>query len=146
MINKNKLNDLWKIIYRNSNLLINNKTRLSNFLQPYNKILYGGGDRVLSIKYDNNKYDFLETCQNKIKYFIFGIITLSKKSKIFFDNESHDDNYFILYSKNEEECVTVVINNKIAEIHGIGNYDTCLIDTNVNIGSTLLKIKIKMLQ
>ena len=40
MINKNKLNDLWKIIYRNSNLLINNKTRLSNFLQPYNKILY----------------------------------------------------------------------------------------------------------
>ena len=91
MINKNTLNDLRKIIYRNSDLLRKNKTRLSNFLQPINKILYGGGNRVLSIKYDNNKYDFLE---------------------------SHDDNYFILYSKNEEDCVTVIINDKIAEIHG----------------------------
>jgi len=119
MINKNKLNDLRKIIYRNSDILRNNKTRLSNFLQPYNKILYGGGNRVLSIKYDNNKYEFLEC---------------------------HDDNYFILYSKNEEDCVTVIINDKIAEIHGIGNYETCSVDTNVNVGSILLKITIKMLQ
>lgn len=83
MINKNKLNDLRKIIYRNSDILRNNKTRLSNFLQPYNKILYGGGNRVLSIKYDNNKYEFLEMPKNKIKDFIFDIITLSKKSLIF---------------------------------------------------------------
>ena len=34
-------------------------------------------------------------------------------------------------------CVTIVINNKIAEIHGISNYDTCLFDTNVNVVSVL---------
>jgi len=28
----------------------------------------------------------------------------------------------------------------------IGNYESCLVDTNVNVGSTLLKITIKMLK
>ena len=68
------------MIYRNSDILRKNKTRLSNFLQPYNKILlYGGDNRILSIKYDNNKYEFLEMLKNKIKDF-FNIITLSKKN------------------------------------------------------------------
>ena len=109
MINKNTLNDLRKIIYRNSDLLRKNKTRLSNFLQPINKILSGGGNRVLSIKYDNNKYEFLELRQNKIFNFILASL-LYQKNQRFFDNKSHDDNYFILYSKNDEDCVTVIIN------------------------------------
>ena len=33
--------------------------------------------------------------------------------------------------------------NKIAEIHGIGNYKSCLDDINTNVGSTLLKITLK---
>ena len=35
-----------------------------------------------------------------------------------------DENYYVLYSKDEIECNTVLIDieNKIAEIHGIGNY------------------------
>jgi hypothetical protein len=52
MINKNTLNDLRKIIYRNSDLLRKNKTRLSNFLQPINKILYSRNDENYII---NNK-------------------------------------------------------------------------------------------
>jgi len=50
------------------------------------------------------------------------------------------DGYFILFSRNENyECVTIVISqdDNIAEIHGIGNYEGCLMNTNTNIGSHL---------
>jgi len=35
---------------------------------------------------------------------------------------------------------------KTAEIHGIGNHRSCFMDTNENVGSTLLKITIKMIK
>jgi hypothetical protein len=59
-----------------------------------------------------------------------------------------DKNYYVLYSKDEYECVAIIIDieNKIAEIHGIGNYTSCLDEVNTNIGSTLLKITLKMIK
>lgn len=38
------------------------------------------------------------------------------------------------------------IENKIAEIHGIGNHPTCVKTNTLNVGSTLLKITLKMLK
>ena len=58
-----------------------------------------------------------------------------------------DDDYYILFSKDEkEECVMIIISKeeKSAEIHGIGNYQSCFMDTNENVGSTLLKITITL--
>lgn len=106
------------VIYRNSDILRNIK------LTEINKtVLRGGGNRKLKVEYENNIYIFEE-------------LELS-------------DGYFILFSQNEEyECVTIVISpdDNIAEIHGIGNYEGCLMNTNTNIGSHLLKITLKMLK
>lgn len=71
-----KINELRRIIYRNSNLLRKNKTKLNNFLTNN---LTGGGNRTLSITYNNHKYKFIET---------------------------YDDNYFVLYLVDEYECVS----------------------------------------
>jgi len=103
-------------IYRKSELIRQNKTQVRHFL--INQI---GGSKKLKVIYNNHKYIFDETM---------------------------DENYYVLYSKDELECVAVVIDieNKIAEIHGIGNYKSCLDDININVGSTLLKITLKMLQ
>lgn len=81
-----------------------------------------GGGRKLEVNYNKNKYIFEE-------------------SKL-------DDNYYILYSKEEDNCVTVVIssNDSVAEIHGIGNFQSCIYEPNQNVGSTLLKITLKMLK
>lgn len=52
------LNHIRKIIYRSSDILRKNKTRLANFLQPLNKILYGGGNRKLFVIYDEKNIHF----------------------------------------------------------------------------------------
>jgi hypothetical protein len=61
-----------------------------------------------------------------------------------------DEDYYILLSESYDEfdCISIVINkeNKVGEIHGIGNFKSCLIDSNTKVGSTLLKITIKMLK
>jgi hypothetical protein len=103
-------------IYRKSELIRQNKTQVRHFL--INQI---GGGKKLKVIYNNHEYIFDETM---------------------------DENYYVLYSKDELECVAVVIDieNKIAEIHVIGNYKSCLDDININVGSTLLKITLKMLQ
>lgn len=88
-----------------------------------NNNLIGGG-KTLSVSYNDSIYKFEE-------------------SEI-------DDNHFILYSYEENplDCVSIIISkeDKLAEIHGIGNYQKCLQNSNTNIGSTLLKITIKMLK
>ncbi len=81
----------------------------------------GGTFKTFKVKYHNKEYEFQQTI---------------------------DKNYYILYSLDEFDCVTVVIDKEkhVAEIHGIGNYKLCLQESNVNIGSTLIKITLKMLK
>lgn len=106
-----------KKIYRNSQLYRLNKVKLNDALT----IKQYGGSKTLSVEYKNNKYIF-------------------NKSFV-------DDNHYILSSKDDDDCVSIIIsNNGYAEIHGIGNYKGCLIDTNQNVGSNLLKLTIKMLK
>jgi len=109
-------NKLKLFIYRKSELIRQNKTQLRHFLADQI-----GGGKKLKVIYNDREYVF---------------------------NEAMDKNYYILYSKDEFECVTIIIDleNKIAEIHGIGNYRSCLDDINTNIGSTLLKITLKMIK
>ena len=80
---------------------------------------YTGGGKKLKVTYEDNEYIF---------------------------EEAMDKNYYILWSKDEFECSTVVIDTetKTAEIHNISNYKSCLVTTN--IGSTLLRITLKMIE
>lgn len=99
--------DIRKILYKNSNLLRLNKVKINDVLT----ISQTGGANILTVQFNHNDYKFEE-------------------SEI-------DDNHFILYSTNENECATVIISkkDKIAEIHSIGNYKTCLYESNINVGS-----------
>jgi hypothetical protein len=118
------LKEIKKIIFRSSYILRKNEIRHNDFFKDTKNNLIGGGNKILSINYNDNIYNFEE-------------------SEI-------DDNHFILYSYEENplDCVSIIISkeDKIAEIHGIGNYEKCLQNSNTNIGSTLLKITIKMLK
>lgn len=109
-------NKLKLFIFRKSELIRQNKTHLKKFLNNQY-----GGSKKLKITFNDHKYIFDETM---------------------------DENYYVLYSKDEIECNTVLIDieNKIAEIHGIGNYKSCLDDINTNVGSPLLKITLKMIK
>ena len=53
-----------------------------------------------------------------------------------------DVNHYILYIKEDEECVYIIISNKdkIAEIHTISNYKKVPRDTNQNVGFLLESI------
>lgn len=114
-----------KLIYRNSDLYRFNNVKMKDALIVKQ---YGGNDYFapnmnhnLTIEYNNHKYIF-------------------EKSIV-------DDNHYILSSKDNDDCVSVIISkNGYAEIHGIGNYKSCLQDTNENVGSNLLKLTIKMLK
>ena len=59
-----------------------------------------------------------------------------------------DEDHYVLFSKDNFECVSILIdkNDKIAEVHGIGNYSSCLKKINTNVGSTLFKLTLKMLK
>jgi hypothetical protein len=87
-------------IYRKSELIRQNKTQARHFLADQI-----GGSKKLKVTYNDHKYVF---------------------------EEAVDKNYYVLYSKDEFECIAVIIDteNKIAEIHGIGNYKSCLDDIN----------------
>ena len=110
-------NKLRLIICKNSDMLRKKRIGFTKFLVNQ----FGGSDRKLTIKYNNNKYIF---------------------------EEAHDKDYYVLFSKDNFECVSVLIQkiDKTAEIHGIGNYKSCIKETNTNVGSTLFKITLKMLQ
>ena len=114
------LKGIKKQIMRNSDMLRINRIQIDHFLK-INQI--GSGNKKLSIKYNNNKYIFEES-----------VI---------------DNDYFILYSQEKEpsSCVSILLSNKNknAEIHEISNFKECMVDTNTKVGSTLLKITIKML-
>jgi len=103
-------------IWKKSFIVRQKNIKLCNFM--INQI---GGGKQLKIQYNNNTYIFEEVM---------------------------DKDHYILYSKDEVECVIIIIekNDKVAEIHGIGNNKLCLKETNTNIGSTLLKITLKMLE
>jgi hypothetical protein len=102
-------------IFNNSLLLSTRQVPIKKFL----KLQYGGG-KSLRISYDNNEYVF---------------------EKIEINGE-----YYALYTMNDDECVSVIINKKegIAEIHSISNHSTCIKTNTLNIGSTILKLTIKM--
>jgi len=110
-----------KVIYKNSQLVRDNRTQIKTFFNKeiINSMIGGGED--LTINYKNNEYTYTQL---------------------------NDEFYYILYSYDEFDCVSVIIDkeNKVGEIHGIGNFKSCLIDSNTNVGSTLLKITIKMLK
>jgi hypothetical protein len=110
-------NKLRLSIWKNSFIIREKNIQLRDFMTNQT----GGVDRKLKIKYNDNKYIF---------------------------DELLDENHYILYSIEELSCVTVIIYKKdnVAEIHGIANYKSCLKEINTNVGSTLLKITIKMLQ
>lgn len=104
-------------IYRKSELVRQNKTQLRHFFTEQ----IGGEGKKLKVTYNDKEYVFEETM---------------------------DKNYYVLFSKDEYDCVAIIIDieNKIAEIHGIGSYSSCLDDVNINVGSTLLKITLKMVK
>ena len=121
------------LLYRNSNIFRLHKIQANNIFPILAQ--KGGtikGKKKLSIEYDNIIYTFYESEIN--------------------------ENYYVLYTNYEEHnpdsCV-IIIMSKIndtkyyeAELHGIGNNKSCLHDskTNINVGSTLLKITLKMLK
>jgi hypothetical protein len=82
----------------------------------------GGSTKNLTVNYKNNRYTFEE-------------------SEI-------DKNYYILFSKNGDECINIIISEitNTAEIIGIKAYEDCLCDSNKNIGSILLKITMKLVK
>ena len=110
-----------KVIYKNSQLLRDNLTQIKRFFNK--EIIHSmiGGGEDLTITYKDNEYKYTQIM---------------------------DEDYYILYSYDDFDCVSVVIDkeNKVGEIHGIGNFKSCLIDSNTKVGSTLLKITIKMLK
>lgn len=111
------------ILYRKSDILSRHiKNKITR--EKYNLLFqqFGGAGKKLTVTHNDHKYIFEQTM---------------------------DDDYYILFSKDEkEECVMIVISKKekTAEIHGIGNYRSCLLDTTENVGSTLFKITIKMIK
>ena len=119
--------EIMKILYENSKILQKNNINFDDLLK---NIQYGRGK--------TNKQKELKVIYEKHEY-IFEQLPLKG-----------DENNYILYSKDKEDnnCVFVIINfeDKIAEIHGIGNYKNCLNKINQNIGSHLLKLTIKMLK
>ena len=77
-----------KVIYKNSQLLRDNRTSIKNFFNRKNLYsLTGGSDLIITYKYN-------------------------------------DEDYYILYSKDDFDCASVIIDreNKVGEIHGIGNF------------------------
>jgi hypothetical protein len=113
------------IIYRNSYILRKNNVSLNNFIlniQNFPKNIVGGG-KVLQIKYKDVIYKY---------------------------EKYEDTDYYVLYShdENKYDCASVIISkeDRLAEVHGISNYTSCLQSTNENIGSNLLQITLKLLK
>ena len=108
---------------------MNSKLKLAIYRNSYLiksdifKLNQSGDGKKLTVKYKNNKYTF---------------------------DEAHNKNYNVLYSidKNPFDCVAIVIlkEEKIAEIHEISNFESCLVQSNTNVDSKLLQITIKMLK
>ena len=113
------------IIYRNSYILRKNNVSLNKFILNIKNspTIFVGGGKYLEINYKDETYKYK-------KY--------------------EDTEYYVLYSqdKHKYECASVIISkeDKLAEVHGISNYTSCLQNTNENVGSHLLQITLKMLK
>jgi hypothetical protein len=111
-------NKLISLIFNNSLLLQTKKVPIKRFL----KLQYGGGS-PLKINYEDNEY--------------------------IFEHVEINGEYYAIFTQNEDECISVVIHrsDKLAEIHGLGNNPSCIKSSNTtSVGSTLLKITLKMLR
>ena len=119
-MNNNLLYNIKKKIYKNSQLIRDKQISIKKFLNKKKKMQFGGTEDLIII-YKKYEYKYIKAL---------------------------DDNYYILYSKDDIDCVTIIIfpEDENAEIHGIGNYKSCIEDSNKSVGSTLLKITIKMLK
>ena len=129
------LKTVLKLLYKNSYIIRNKNIGMKNLFKNYlnqsdTKLLQKGGSQNI------NLIDKLKFIYNDIEYIFF-------KSEI-------DEDHYVLYSTDEYECVSILIDrkNKLAEIHGIGNYKTCVIttDSNTSVGTILLNITIKILK
>jgi len=126
--------EIMKILYENSKILQKNNINFDDFSKS---IQYGSGKGKEVIDISENP------------------LIKPSKLKVIYENREYtfeqlpskdDENNYILYSKDDETCVFIIIDNNMAEIHGIGNYKSCLNKINQNIGSHLLKLTIKMLK
>jgi hypothetical protein len=129
------LKTVLKLLYKNSYIIRNKNIGMKNLFKNYlnqsdTTLLQKGGSQNI------NLIDKLNFIYNDIEYIFF-------KSEI-------DEGHYVLYSTDEYECVSILIDrkNKLAEIHGIGNYKTCVIttDSNTSVGTILLNITIKILK
>jgi len=129
------LKTVLKLLYKNSYIIRNKNIGMKNLFKNYlnqsdTTLLQKGGSQNI------NLIDKLKFIYNDIEYIFF-------KSDI-------DEDHYVLYSTDEYECVSILIDrkNKLAEIHGIGNYKTCVIttDSNTSVGTILLNITIKILK
>jgi hypothetical protein len=111
-------NKIKNILIRNSDTFKKNKI---NFIKLLSNCQTGGG-KDLTVSFNDSQYTF-------------------KKSE-------NIDGHYLLFSKEGDECVYVIISkeDKTAEIHGIGSYSSCSQETNQSVGSTLLKITLKLLK
>jgi hypothetical protein len=111
-------NKIKNILIRNSDTFKKNKI---NFIKLLSNCQTGGG-KDLTVSFNDSQYTF-------------------KKSEDI-------DGHYLLFSKDGDECVYVIISkeDKTAEIHGIGSYSSCLQETNQSVGSTLLKLTLKLLK
>ena len=142
------LNEIKKIIYRNSYILRKNKIQTNNYFNTNQN----GGTACI----EKHCFSIHDYCLYTKKHSFFSIkggktLSVSYNNNIYkFEESEIDDNHFILYSYEENplDCVSIIISKeyKLVEIHGIGNYKNCLQNTNTNIGTTLLKITLKMLK
>lgn len=116
------LKSILRVLYKNSYIIRNKRIRHKDLFKNYLIQTYGNPTEL--------------TIEHKDKIFTF------------MQSEIDEDNY-ILYSTDEFECIVILINksDKVAEIHGIDNYRTCVNITlsNQSVGSILLINTISML-
>lgn len=111
-------------------------------------ILYIRSDilsRHIKDRITRNKYNLLF----QQFYEIGNKLTVTYNDQKYIFEEIMDDDYYILFSKDDkDDRVMVVISKKekTAEIHGLGKYTSCIMHTNENVDSILLHITIKMLR
>lgn len=111
-------NKIKNILIRNSDTFKKNKINFIKLLSNCQT----GGEKDLTVSFNDSQYTF-------------------KKSE-------NIDGHYLLFSKEGDECVYVIISkeDKTAEIHEIGSYSSYLQETNQSVGSTLLKITLKLLK
>jgi hypothetical protein len=104
-----------KVIYKNSQLLRDNQTQIKKFFNK--KIIHSfiGGGEDLTIMYKDNEYKYTQIMDGD--YGPFG--PCGALPVIFYILKMNLIVYQLVIDKE----------NKVGEIHGIGNFNSCLIDS-----------------